>query len=70
MFNKANNVVLLGELDEVEMIAQQLHGRFCDKYVNTMFHRSLGNGVVGVWITIQVVSALTSARFKTTNRRE
>lgn len=70
MFDEAYNVVLLGELDEVEMIAQQLHSRFCDKDVNTMFHRSLGNGVVGVWITIQDVSALTSARSNTTNRRE
>lgn len=49
MFYKAHDVVFLGELDEIQVITQELHGRLGDEDVNTVLHGKFSDGVVRVW---------------------
>ena len=49
MLNEAHDIVLLRELDEIEMVLQQLDGRFCHQDMHTMLDGSLCDGIVRIW---------------------
>lgn len=46
MFDEADDIVLLGEVDEVVVMVEKLHGRLCDEDVDTTFYRVLRDRVV------------------------
>lgn len=48
VLHEAYDVVLLGERDKVKVILQDLHRGFRDQYMDAVFDRTLGDGIVGV----------------------
>ena len=49
MLNEANDVVFLGELDKIQVVAQQLHSGLGDEDVNTVFHCKFSNWIMCVY---------------------
>ena len=49
VLNEANDVVFLGKLDKIQVVAQQLQSRLGDEDVNTVFHCKFSNWIMRVY---------------------